>query len=57
MSSHLIRILKNDPQSINSYLVNISKEELYKKYHHLVLKDGNLPMEIIQDKIKNYKLK
>ena len=34
-----------------------SKEELYKKYHHLVLKDGNLPMEIIQDKIKNYKLK
>jgi uncharacterized protein (DUF885 family) len=34
-----------------------SKEQLYKKYHHLVLKDGNIPMKILQDKIKDYKLK
>lgn len=33
-----------------------SKEDLYKKYHHLVLKDGNIPMKILQDKIKNYSL-
>ena len=33
-----------------------SKEQLYKKYHHLVLKDGNIPMKILQDKIKNYSL-
>ena len=34
-----------------------SEQELYKKYHHLVLKDGNIPMEILQNKIKNYILK
>jgi uncharacterized protein (DUF885 family) len=34
-----------------------SKEDLYKKYHHLVLKDGNIPMEILENKIKDYKLK
>ena len=34
-----------------------SKEDLYKKYHHLVLKDGNIPMEILENRIKNYKLK
>jgi len=34
-----------------------SKEDLYKKYHHLVLKDGNIPMEILEKKIKDYKLK
>ena len=33
-----------------------SKEDLYKKYHHLVLKDSNIPMNILKDKIKNYKL-
>ena len=33
-----------------------SKEHLYKQYHHLVLKDGNIPMKILQDKIKNFTL-
>ena len=33
-----------------------SKDDLYKKYHHLVLKDSNIPMNILKDKIKNYKL-
>ena len=32
MSNHLIKILKNDPLSINSYLVNLTTEELSKEY-------------------------
>jgi len=34
-----------------------SEEDLYKKYHHFCLKDGNIPMEILQQKIKDYDLK
>lgn len=33
-----------------------SKDDLYKKYHHLALKDSNIPMNILKDKITNYKL-
>ena len=32
MSNRLINLLKNDPLSLNSYLVNLTNEELYKKY-------------------------
>ena len=47
-----------DFQSKNKKMNNkYSKEDLYKKYHHLVLKDGNIPMEILENRIKNYKLK
>lgn len=34
-----------------------SKETLLKKYHHFVLKDGNIPMEILQKRIKDFQLK
>ena len=34
-----------------------SEEDLYKKYQHFCLKDGNIPMEILQQKIKDYDLK
>lgn len=47
------KIFQKKNKNINN---KYSTEELYKKYHHIILKDGNIPMNILKDKIKNYKL-
>jgi uncharacterized protein (DUF885 family) len=47
------KIFQKKNKNINN---KYSTEELYKKYHHIILKDGNIPMNILKDKIINYKL-
>lgn len=47
------KIFQKKNKNINN---KYSNEELYKKYHHIILKNGNIPMNILKHNIINYKL-